>query len=107
MAKPVRYRVTVFIDQSCEQDWYQWMAEKHIPDVMETGYFSSYTIAKITQQSDEALRPDASGYMIEYTAPSQDAYNRYQELCAPALQKDHTDRYDGHFTAFRDLLEAI
>jgi len=107
MAKPVRYRVTIFIDQSCEQDWYQWMVAEHIPDVMKTGYFSSYTIAKITQQSDEALRTEASGYTIEYTAPSQETYNSYQEHCALALQKDHTDRYNGRFTAFRDVLEAI
>jgi hypothetical protein len=36
-----------------------------------------------------------------------DDINRYMQNFAPALQKEHKDKYHEKFTAFRTLLEHI
>ncbi len=96
------YSVTVNIDSSIHEDWLAWMKSKHIPDVMATGYFTDYRLLKvISRQEDE----EGVSYNIQYTCSSMADLHHYQVEKAPALQKEHSDRYDGKFAAFRTLLE--
>lgn len=96
------YSVTVNIDNSIHEDWLAWMKNKHIPDVMATGYFSEYRMLKvISRQEDE----EGVSYNIQYTCASKADLHQYQVKEAPALQKEHSDRYESKFAAFRTLLE--
>lgn len=96
------YSVTVNIDNSIQEDWLAWMKNKHIPDVMATGYFSEYRMLKvISRQADE----EGMSYNIQYTCASMTDLHEYQVKKSPALQKEHSDRYEGKFVAFRTLLE--
>ena len=93
------YSVTVHIDADIESQWYDWMVQHHIPDVMKTGHFVSAEMSRIREPEDP--RP---GYRIEYRCRDAAAYRTYQAECAPALQADHTKRYAGRFKASRQLL---
>ena len=42
-----------------------------------------------------------------YLSPSKALMDKYQLEFAPALQKDHMQRYEGRFAAFRTMLEVI
>jgi hypothetical protein len=42
-----------------------------------------------------------------YVCPSQELMDEYNSKHAPRLQKDHSQRYDGRFAAFRTLLNVI
>tara|TARA_B110000503_G_C7130511_1_gene406607 strand:+ start:1470 stop:1775 length:306 start_codon:yes stop_codon:yes gene_type:complete len=96
------YSVTVNIDGSIHEDWLAWMKNKHIPDVMATGYFSEYRMLKvISRQEDE----EGVSYNIQYTCANMADLHQYQVHKAPALQKEYSDRYEGKFAAFRTLLE--
>jgi hypothetical protein len=46
-------------------------------------------------------------YAITYLSPSQDKIDEYQKMHAPLLQKDHAERYQGKFAAFRTTLSLI
>lgn len=104
MDNPVRYRVTVYVDTACQADWLDWMVTKHIPDVMNTGYFSAYHLAEIVAESANAPQ-ETFGYIIEYSSPDWTQFETYQETCAPALQKEHHDRYAGKVHATRHILQ--
>lgn len=96
------YSVTVNIEDEVHDDWINWMKETHIPDVMETGYFSEHRFLKvITSNSDET----GQTYNIQYTCASMKDLHQYQIQQAPRLQKEHNDKYEGKFVAFRTLLE--
>ena len=45
--------------------------------------------------------------MLYYIAPDQETLDHYQANFAPALQKDHTDRFLGKFAAFRTTLSVV
>mgnify|MGYP000058834913 FL=1 len=97
------YNVTVNIEESVEQEWLQWMKDTHIPDVMKTGMFlsSKMTLVLVEEQMG------GKTYSIQYTCKNKETLDEYEQNYAPALQKDHNDKYQGKFVAFRTLLEVI
>lgn len=100
----VLYNVTINIDEDVEQDWILWMKETHIPEVMDTGYFSEYRMLKMLSES-----PDETGrtYAIQYMADSLKQVETYLEDAAPKLQKKAIIRYGTKMAAFRTVLEEV
>lgn len=98
----ILYNVTVSIDVSAEADWLAWMKSKHIPDVIATGCFIEGRLSRIHAEEEGGL-----AYAVSYVAPSQEKYEEYQEKHAPALQKEHTERYSGRFAAFRTMMTIV
>lgn len=97
------YNVTVSIDHNVETEWVDWMTKVHIPDVMATGKFLSYSMQKIIGGENET----GITYAIQYVAPDMATFEEYQRHDAPELQKDHTQRYQGKFAAFRTLMHVV
>jgi hypothetical protein len=96
------YSVTVIIEPAVEQEWLDWMQRVHVPDVLRTGCFSECSIGKAVESD-----PGEPTYLLHYRCASLGEYHRYRDNFAPALQKDHTDRYAGRFRASRQLLEEV
>ena len=96
------YNVTVVIDADVSEQWLKWMQEVHIPDVMATGKFIDGKLSRILAEEE-----GGKSYSVQYLCPDMKSYEAYQKIEAPALQKEHTDRYAGKFVAFRTLLEVI
>jgi hypothetical protein len=94
------YNVTVNIDDSVHDEWFQFMKSKHIGDVVATGCFSSGQMFKILVEEQEG-----TSYSIQYRAPNMAAVERYLRDFAPALRKEISDKYGDKFVAFRTLLE--
>ena len=96
------YSVTINIQAGIEAEWVEWMKKVHVPDVLRTGCFSEGRIHKVLgSESDEPV------YVMQYYCRSVEEYHRYRDNFAPALQKDHTDRFAGKFRGSRQLLEQI
>lgn len=98
------YSVTVNIDDDVHADWLAWMKNKHIPDVMNTGIFTNYRMLKVISRNEGE---EGFSYNIQYSCPSMADLHQYQAHHAPALQKEHNDRYENKFVAFRTLLEEV
>lgn len=98
----ILYNVTVSIDESIHKDWLQWMRKVHIPDVMGTGLFLESRISKIHAEEQGGM-----SFAITYMAKSMDDMEMYQKEHAPRLQKEHSEKFEGKFAAFRTYLELI
>ena len=98
----VLYNVTISIDPSIEEDWLDWMKNVHIPEVMKTGFFIENRICRI-----HAFEEGGLTYAVQYVAKSMQDLEIYREDYSPALQEDHTKRYQGKFDAFRTVLEIV
>ena len=96
------YQVAITIEASIESEWRDWMKRVHVPDVVRTGCFTECRIYKVIESDG----PDPS-YVMQYQCPSQEEYHRYRENFAPALQKEHTDKFAGRFRGVRQLLEEV
>ena len=95
------YNVTINIDESVHQEWLQWMKEKHIIDVLKTGCFTAARVLKVLAD-DEGVT-----YSVQYDFDNMEIYDKYCAEFAPALQKEHMDRYSNKFVAHRTLLERV
>ncbi len=99
----ILYNVTVKIVNTVHDDWLAWMRDVHIPDVMNTGLFTSYKIGKILGEEEDG----GTTYAIQYLSPSMEAFQKYQDNHAKTLQVEHTERYKNKYVAFRTLMEVI
>ena len=97
------YNVTVNIEKNIAEEWLQWMKKIHIPDVLKTGMFFENKIFQVLVEEETG----GSTYSIQYSAHSMKDVDTYQEVFAPALQAEHTERYKNKFVAFRTLLEQV
>lgn len=97
------YNVTVNVDHDIHEEWLEWMKQVHIPDVMATGAFLENKISKVLSEEE------AGGitYAIQYISRDMATLENYQAEHSPALQKEHSARYEGKFVAFRTLLEVV
>lgn len=96
------YNVTVNIDDDIREEWLSWMISTHIPDVMNTGLFTANKLCKVMVDEESGTT-----YSIQYTVKDLESFQLYQEMYAPTLQAEHTNRYKGKFVAFRTMLEIV
>jgi hypothetical protein len=97
------YNVTITIDLDIHEDWVRWMRETHIPDVMSTGMFVSYRMSRLVGHE----HVDSEIYTVQYLVKDMAHLMRYQEEFAPELQRQHRERYEGKFAAFRTVMELM
>ena len=97
------YSVTIAIENETETEWLKFMKQKHIADVLKTGYFSTASMRKALNEENATFVT----YNIEYTTNSMEAYTQYQQLEAARLQKDVADRFSGKFTAQRRVYQKV
>ena len=98
------YSVTVSVDHEVAQGWLSWMKDIHIPEVMASGYFSSYRICILREPIHDT---ESITYNIQYECDDLETYTQYRDQEAPRLQAAHTERFGDHFVAFRTLLETV
>lgn len=100
----ILYNVTVNIDSDVEQDWIDWMKTTHIPEVLETGFFTGYKMMKmLSEVADETGKT----YAVQYSLENLDQLETYLNTVAPKLQKASIIRYGSKMAAFRSVLEEV
>lgn len=99
----VLYNVTIGIDTDAEEEWLNWMKNKHIPAVMDTGMFLEYKMFKVLSQEEE----QSVSYSVQYFAQTVDKVVEYLNNYAPKLVEEHRSRYKDKHVAFRTLLEEV
>ncbi len=99
----ILYNVTVGVDQDIENEWLQWMKTKHIPDVMNTGYFNEFRIFKVLNQDQE----ETVSYSVQYFSDSIEKVVTYLNDHAPRLSEEHRIKFNNRHVAFRTLLEEV
>ena len=97
------YLVTMHVDREREREWLDWMVGRHVPAVLATGAFTGATVTADPAEDS----PTRSGYRILYRARSRAALDRYVSEHAPALRREHNERFGGAFDATRDVLEVV
>ena len=96
------YSVTITIERSIESEWVDWMNRVHIPDVLRTNCFTECrTYKAVGSEGEDPV------YVLQYQCRSIEEYHRYRDNFAPALQKEHSDRFAGRFRGSRQLLEEV
>ncbi len=97
------YNVTINIDESVHVEWYKWMREKHIPDMLSTGKFSKAQMCQVM------IKEEMGGitYSVQYTTDSIETLQEYYNENAALLQEEGLRIFKDKFVAFRTELKVI
>jgi len=99
---PIIYNVTLGISPEIHDEWLQWMRTEHIPEILETGKFTSARILKVHFE-----HTSAPTYAVQYSCPNMQRYEEYLRDYAPAIQAAHQERFGEHAHAIRTVLEVV
>jgi len=101
----IHYDVTVQVNSEAEEEWVTYMTATHIPEVLETGFFDGHRMVKVIDPTPiDAARVT---YRITYECASTEVLERYLREAAPALQADHTAKFQGRVSASRAVFEQV
>lgn len=100
----ILYNVTLNVDPLINEEWLIWMKEIHIPEVMATNKFISYSFYKIQNHN---LEDNSLNYSVQYHANTLEDFKDYETNYAPALKRKTIEKYGEKILAFRTILEKI
>lgn len=97
------YNVTVVVNPEVETRWLKWMREEHIPNVMDTGLFSSFLFTQVFPEQEQ----DHPSYSIQYRAADLESIKLYMQMYADELRAKSAKAWGEHALAFRTVLEVL
>ncbi len=97
------YNVTIKLTHNIHTQWVQWMQQTHIPAVMATGYFTSYTFAKLLDIDEE----EGPTYTCQYMAISKANYNNYIATHSETLRNESFEKWGNQFITFRTVMQVV
>lgn len=97
------YNVTVVVNPVVETRWLKWMMEEHIPNVMDTGLFSSFLFTQVFPEQEQ----DHPSYSIQYRAADLESIKLYMQMYADELRAKSAKAWGEHALAFRTVLEVL
>lgn len=97
------YNVTTNIDESVHDQWLNWMQQKHIPEILATGKFSSARLTKVLIVEEMG----GTTYSVQFTTDSKATLEKYYEQDAPKLRQEAHQLFGDKMIAFRTELELI
>ncbi len=93
------YNVTVKVENSILDEWLPWI-ESHMPEVVETGCFESYSFFELLEPKTDEDRT----FVVQYFAKNREQYEKYVSDFAPKLREDGMNKFGDKFVAFRSML---
>jgi phosphoribosylamine-glycine ligase len=99
----ILYNVTTNIEESVHHQWLQWMQEKHIPEILATGKFSSARLVRVLVEEEMG----GSTYAVQYTTDSKETLQRYYTEDAPKFRAEGLSLFGDKALTFRTELEFV
>ena len=97
------YNITFVIAKDTEQEGLQWIKEKHVQQVMETGCFSSARLSKVNTD----IQPDAVNYSLQFFSESKDGVTQYINEHAPKIKHDIIKKFQQKILFFETELDYL
>ena len=97
------YNVTINVEDEIHDAWFEWMKNRHIPDMLATKKFLEAKMSRVQIQEETG----GTTYSVQYGLPDSATLQAYYKEDAERLRKDATERFGGKFVAFRTELEVV
>ncbi|MGD1005746.1 MAG: DUF4286 family protein [Ignavibacteriaceae bacterium] len=98
------YIITTTVKNELEQEWLQWVKEKRIPEILNTGFFKNHQIYKVKLPTN--LEGEVT-YIVQYECESMDKYTAYAEKDYKKLQAEYPSKFIGKVTTARIVMENM
>lgn len=90
------YEVTATVDDELVADYESYMTDRHVPEILATGYFAAAFVAK-----------SGNTYRIGYHADSQELFDGYIANEAERLREDFSKHFPRGIEVSRQVLDIV
>lgn len=97
------YNVTIKLTWAIHKEWLQWMKERHLPDMLQTGCFTKYQFAQLLEIEDD----EGPTYAVQYYCATKEDYQRYINEFSAKLRNDGLQKFGNQFIGFRSLMQIV
>jgi len=97
------YNITTNVDESISEKWLNWMKQKHIPEMLETGKFSSAKMCQVLVEEEMG----GVTYAVQYATDSIETLEAYYAENASKLRTEALQLFGDKIVAFRTELKVI
>lgn len=97
------YNITINVEKEVEVEWLKWMKEKHIAEILATGYFHEHKILRLLNETEN----EGETYAVQYFTDSLDKLEAYMVEKAPQLREEHEAKFGKKCLSFRTFLETV
>lgn len=97
------YNVTTNVDESIHEKWLNWMKQKHIPEMLNTGKFSSAKMCQVMVEEEMG----GLTYAVQYATDSIETLEAYYTEDAPKLRAGALELFADKVLTFRTELKVI
>ena len=97
------YNVTTNIQESAHDQWLQWMQNKHIPEILATGKFSSARLVRVLVEEEMG----GITYSAQFITDSKQTLEKYYQEDAPKLREEALQLFADKMLSFRTELELV
>ena len=98
------YNVTVNVEREIHDEWFVWMKNQHIADVMKTGMFTGHKMLRLLNEEENNT---GITYAVQYSCENLDNMQNYLDNFAHKLREEHPVKFHGKFVAFRTFLQEV
>jgi len=99
----ILYNVTTNIHESVHEQWLTWMQEKHIPEILATGKFTSARMVRVLIEEEMGGKT----YAVQYTTKNKELLDKFYMEDAPRLQDEVLKLFGDKALSFRTELEHV
>ena len=96
------YNETIIVEEAIHKQWLSWMQTEYIPQVMQTGLFTSHTILTVLDSPNEGVT-----YCIQYLTDKVEKYNTFNSKHLQQLHAIHQQRFENQFVLFNTLMQTV
>ena len=97
------YNVTINVDESIHDQWMDWMTEKHIPEMLNTGKFTKALMSQVLVEEDLG----GVTYSVQFSCRSREILEAYYKNEAEAMRREGFELFGNKFGAFRTELRVV
>lgn len=98
----ILYNVTIILDSEIQSDWLNWMQQKQIPLIMETGYFVSNRLLRVVDSPNEGVT-----YCVQFIADSIQKLNDFKQKNGQFLESNTPLEFNNKLVIFPTVMEFI
>lgn len=97
------YNITTNVAEEIHDEWLNWMKQKHIPEMLNTGRFSNAKMSQVLIEEEMG----GTTYAVQYTTDSLETLEEYYTLDAPKINAEAMKLFKDKIVAFTTELKVI
>lgn len=98
----ILYNITSSIDPESAEEWFAYVRNVHVPEIMATGFFVKHQLCRLLNEENDGFT-----YATQLYALNLEQLETYRQAFEAGINTTLETRFPGQFISFRTVLEVL